>query len=302
MQPSNAKARAESWLREASWATKLLVPVIVGQAILAGMVALNPAQWTGMDWRILTEAGNRITAGLNPYDVQALERLRFSPLLAHFFALITPIGMIGWTLLSFALLAVLRDWRLIGLFLVSLPFWIDIVTGMTFLPVPILAIAALRGSFSASLAFVALAALIPRPMMLPILGWLLWQQPRLRVPAVLTVVGLTLGAFATGWGVEWVTDLVRVARSEDARPILQLAAFLGPFWVLLMLLGGWLATRGRLGFAALAVSPYWNPSYFMLLMVEAVRPRTRTVSPIQPEMTQNARSVGTKRSGSDGVT
>lgn len=273
------KARAEHWLRSQPWRWKLVVPVLVAQGIFVIPYLLTLSEWPAKDWAILTDAGARIVAGVDPYDVAGVERLRFSPLLAYFFAFITPIGMAGWTVLSFVFLAVLRDWRLIAVVVTSLPFWIDIATGVTFLPVPVLAIAALRGSFGASLGFVALAALIPRPLMLPVLGWLLWHDPRLRVPALLVMAALTAGAFATGWADEWIADLMRVAGGEDPRRVIQPAAFLGPLWFAVVALGVWLGVKGRLGLASLAFPPYWNPSYLMLLIVELAKPKGRDRPP-----------------------
>lgn len=278
---SSVVDRAQAELDHLSWGWKVTIPVLAGQAVVALVVLASPSDWWGKDWEILTEAGARITAGLNPYDVNQHERLRFSPLLAYFFAAIEPIGMIGWTMLSVAFLGILRDWRLIAMFVASLPFWLDIITGMTFAAVPVLAIAAVRGSFAAQLGFFALSALMPRPLMLPVLVWLLWRKPRARLLGVCVVVSFTVAAGFTGWADEWVKDLMTVAGSEDVRPVVQPLAWLGPLWFAMAGVGAWLTTRGHLGVASLAVSPYWNPSYFLLLLLEFPQVRRGITSSLQ---------------------
>ena len=81
-------------------------------------------------------------------------RIRYSPLLAYFFAAVTPIGYWGWTALHFvALLGLPRRVALVAL--VSFPFWQDIYNGgvMTFILVS--AVAALSGSRAGTVAFLA---------------------------------------------------------------------------------------------------------------------------------------------------
>lgn len=255
----------------------LLAVVVVVQAIGSAYIISKTGTWLANDWDILTEAGARITAGLNPYDVDRADRFRWSPLIAYFFAFIAPIGMAGWTAASLAFLAILRDWRVILAFLIALPFWLDISTGPTFLPFTVFAILGLRGEFWAKLAFVALAVLIPRPMALPILGWFLWHDRQLWWPSIAMAVGLAAGAVATGWADEWLAEVINIAQDEVREfPVVSPAAILGPWWILLVAFGAWLATLRRLGFAALAFSPYWNPGYLIVLLLEfdfVTRPR-----------------------------
>ena len=243
------------------------VALVAVNFALTVQIVLRVGSWDMGDWRLFTDAGQRIAAGENPYYLPADQvSFRWSPLLAWFFALIAPIGAWGWTALSLATLALLRDWRLIAAFLVAWPFWRDIETGASFMFVPLLAIVALRGSRPAALAYVALAVLVPRPLMLPVLAWLLWREPSLRVPSVVIALLLSVATVATGWADEWIAFLIDAAGESGA--LLTPLPTLGPFWLGVVAVGVWLTVKGRLGLASLAFAPYLTPSYPLMLLLE----------------------------------
>ena len=233
-------------------------------------MALAFDHWRIQDWDIFRTAGERITAGLNPYDAAVggdMGTFRYSPLLAYFFAAISPIGKVGWSLVAFGMLLLLRDWRLILIFLIAWPFWRDVETGLSFVEIPLVALIALRGSYFGSVALVAFAVLMPRPMMLPLIGWLLWKDPRLRLPSLVLAAVLIGATILTGWADEWARAVFTVATTSEQGQV-RVTDLLGPLWLLMLPLAGWLFLRGRLGFAALAISPYWTPAYPMLLVLE----------------------------------
>ncbi|HEX7069427.1 MAG TPA: hypothetical protein VF190_01425 [Rhodothermales bacterium] len=227
--------------------------------------------WNLGDWDIMVEAGRKIVAGEDPYFAPvgiSDGTWRYSPLLAYAFAVVEPIGKVGWLIVPFAMLALLRDWRLIAVFLVSAPFWWDVESGLSFIEIPLAALVALRGSRSAALALVAMAVLMPRPMMLPLVGWFLWQRPYLRLPGAIIALALTAGAFLTGWGDEWIKAMLSVASASSESGQIRLTTLLGPFWLVMPALAAWLTWRGQIGLAALAISPYWTPTYPMLLVLD----------------------------------
>lgn len=263
-----ARPRALPWRR---------IGLVLVAAASLGMslpIILSLPTWHVEDWYIFTDAAARVVESRNPYEV---EGFIYSPLVAYGTAAIAPIGPVGWTVVGFATLALLRDWRLIGAFLLAWPFWVDISTGMSFLPFPVLAIVAMRGSRLGTLAFVALLCLVPRPAMLPILAWLLWRDRALILPSAVVVAALGLGALATGWTDEWLGKLLTMAGDPWAGR-LAVSAILGPLWLLMLPLAVWLTVKGRVGLAALAVSPYWTAAYPMLLLLE-YRPAPRAERP-----------------------
>jgi hypothetical protein len=226
-----------------------------------------------LDWHVLTEAGRDVMAGVNPYAGTTPDSFRWSPLLAYLFWAIEPIGNLGWTLITLPPILLLRDARLILLFATAWPLWRDVEIGVSFLFVPLLLLLALRGSRTAALGFAVVAFLIPRPLMLPPLVWLLWKRPELRLPTLLLGAALGIGALMTGWAGEWADKLVAVGGDVD-RSRIYILAELGPAWIAMLALGAWLTWHGRVGLAGLAVSPYWVPSYLLMAFVELGRGRS----------------------------
>lgn len=234
-------------------------------------VILAAPTWHFIDLHLFFEAGDRIAAGQNPYFRDASDiSFRWSPLMAWLYAL--PIGVWGWSAVALASLALLRDWRLIAGFLVAYPFWRDLELGASFWFVPLLAILAFRGSHWAGVAFAAATFLVPRPMMVPVLAWLLWQRPALRLPALAAGLMVAAGSVATGWGLEWLIHLRDVA-AHSTTDLVGPRDVLGWGWFAMLPVTAWLTWRSRLGIAALAISPYWTPPYFLMLLLELV-PRT----------------------------
>lgn len=240
----------------------------------------------GKDWVILTNAGHHITAGINPYD---FDGYRYSPLVAYFFAWIEPIGWTAYTIIGLTFVLVLRDWRWIGLLLVLMPFWADVQSGITLYPVLVLSVCALRGERWATLAQVALTALVPRPLVVPVLVWLLWHDRRLILPSLGIAAAIAVPTVATGWADEWITTLVTLSE-PGPYPI---ASTLGLAWLAVLALGIWLTVRGHLGLAALAVSPYLAPGHLMMLALE--------IRHIYPRVFGDRRRIpgGASRGGSD---
>jgi hypothetical protein len=228
----------------------------------------------GFDWILFTEAGSRFAEG-GLYDWAGTVSYRYSPVLAAFFAVITPIGYLGWSALHFgALLALPR--RMAVFALVAFPFWADVYNGNTMTFVFVAAAAALAGSRAGALAFLALTILIPRPLMLPIAIWLLWKRRELILPFALIFLAHAGLVVASGWGDEWVANLLTrgtddLANRGDFGP----SRLIGLWWYPVgLVVAAWFAMRGRLGLASLAASPYWLSHYFLMLLLE-IRPRHR---------------------------
>lgn len=192
------------------WWLPLAVPLVALNAILVTMtlhtLALNgPA----VDWDNYVEASRRFwtgglyefRAGSDPLDDYAWH---YSPVLAPLFGVLAPMSVAGWRFLHLAAIALLPTRWMMALALVSWPFWVDVESGNLMAFVLLAAAWALRGNAVGIGATLALSLLIPRPLMLPLAGWLLWKHPAWRLPfaamfavhalAVLVTVGVRRGS------------------------------------------------------------------------------------------------------------
>jgi hypothetical protein len=233
----------------------------------------------GYDWLIFREAGRRVFDG-TLYDWGDTYAWSYSPLLAYGFAALAPIGFLGWTLLHVVAVGLLRDRWLAVITFLSWPFWADLYNGNTMVFVFVAAAGAIRLSSVSTAAFMVMCLLMPRPIMLPLLAWILWNGPEWRTRFVLLVIVNGLAILLTGYGAAWIQTLLGVSQavavsSRDIGP----ANLLGIWWAPL---GAFLAValtiRGRIGLASLAASPYWLPQYFLMLLLEVVKKRSRTLT------------------------
>lgn len=234
----------------------------------------------GYDWLTFREAGRRVLEG-GLYKWENEYAWSYSPLLAYLFAVIAPIGYLGWSVLHVVALLAVRDRWLIAITFMSFPFWADLYNGNTMAFVFVAAAGVLRQNSAATAAYLVLCLLMPRPVMLPLLAWVLWRQPAWRTWFAALVVVNALAVLGSGHGAAWVEALLRVpgavsVSSRDLGP----AVLLGLWWLpLSAVLAGVLLIRGRIGFASVAASPYWLPQYFIMLLLELVpqqseRPRS----------------------------
>lgn len=250
----------------AVWTANLVLLVVT----LVGFFASDP----GYDWAIFVEAGSRLGEG-RLYDWEGTYTWNYSPLLAYVFAALAPLGYVGWSLLHLGALVFVRDRWLAFVVLLSWPFWADVYNGNTMAFVLIAALGALQGSRAAGAAYFVMCLLMPRPLMLPVLLWLLWKQPEWRLWFAALVGVSALLVAMTGYGPAWIETLLGVSEavaqsSRDIGP----GNLLAGWW---MLIGGVLAValtlRGQLGWASVAASPYWLPQYLLMPLLELRRDR-----------------------------
>jgi hypothetical protein len=237
------------------------------------MVALTISAFyladVGYDWQIFVEAGRRVLEG-GLYDWNGFYTYRYSPLLAYVFAAITPIGLIGWGAAHVVVLLAMPT-RLLAVITVLLwPFWSDLYNGNTMTFVVVAAATALTGSRIGTGAFLAMAILMPRPLVLPLVTWIMWKRPEWRVPFLVGFALHSALVLALGFGPAWLTALSRATEGTavaDFGP----AAFIGAWWLPIGLaLAAVLTWWGRLGVASLAASPYWLPQYLLMLLLDLV--------------------------------
>jgi hypothetical protein len=233
----------------------------------------------GHDWRIYEEAGRRVLSG-GLYEWSGSYAWSYSPLLAFAFLAVTPIGYTVWSLLHLAAIATIGRPLAIVAF-VSWPFWVDLYNGNTLVFVFVAALAALRGSQIGTGAYLVLCLLMPRPIMLPVLAIILWDQPLWRIRFLFLAIGSAALLLVTGYAETWLATLLRVGdavavSSRDIGP----AVLIGGWWVAI---GGALAIVltifRRPGWASLAASPYWLPQYLLMLLLEVGKAERRPTVP-----------------------
>ena len=247
----------------------------------------------GYDWAIYREAGARVGSPAL-YEWGEVYAWSYSPLLAYLFAALAPIGYLGWSIFHFGALALLRNLRMALLVLASWPFWADVYNGNTMSFVFVAAYWTLRGNPVGTFSFLTLAVLMPRPVMLPVLAWVLWKRPEWRLRFAGMVVVSAALVVATGYASDWVEVLIGVtnaveASSRDLGP----ARIIGLWWVVIGLpLAVVLIARQRLGLASMAASPYWLPQYFLMLLLELASAREKDADgsaddATEPSMTES---------------
>lgn len=219
------------------------------------------------------EAGRRVfTGGL--YEVTDTYAWPYSPLLAIAMGPLTSVGFVVWRWAQLLAVAALPTWRLRLLTFVSWPFWFDVqhaaLTTFTLLA----AGWALAGNRMAQISYMAICLLVPRPLYLPLLLWLLWKQPGTRLPFV-GLVGVNIAGVAlSGWASEWIGAMGDSSLALGSQWNLGPSRILGVWWYpLAAVIVAALLVRGRIGAASLAAAPYLSPYYLLFGLLELVRPR-----------------------------
>jgi len=199
---------------------------------------------------------------------------RYSPVAVVPLSIVAWLGQDVWRLMHFAALIGLPGWtRLVALG--TYPFWLDVHAGNVLIVVTVAAYWAVRGNRWGIAATLLLALLIPRPMMLPIVVWVLWKHPAWRWGfAVLFGVHLVAVA-ATGYASDWIAILLTATEGgSGVGSFLNAApsAFMGLWWMALAVPAAiWALSRGHPATAGLLLQPYWLPHYFLILLADQWR-------------------------------
>lgn len=251
---------------------------VVGAIFAFAIATVWYSYWTVMayrgptDWAIFQTAADRIAAGMDPYvETNARFHLafRWSPVAAWMLVPITLMPFWLSSLLHLPALAGFRNWRVAALVAVSWPFIVELLAGGVMIFVALSAWWAYRGSRAGTAVFLAFAILIPRPLMLPLLVWLLWHRPEIRVPFIVAFLVHAGVVVVLGWHVEWIERLLvsdlDIGNPMNVGPSRMIASAWVPIGAILALILTW---RGHLGWASLAASPYWLPPYLLMLVLE----------------------------------
>ena len=247
--------------------------------IAAGLIALavvslwlsawTVIQWWGhpTDWLIMERAA-RLAGSAELYNTAGSATFVWSPVAAYPLILLAPLGYGLFTALHFALALAFPTWPLRIAVLLSWPFWTDVAAGNILTLIFLVTVYALRGHHWAIGTWFALALLIPRPLLVPIGLYLLWTHREWWWPFAAMFVGHALLVWWTGLGPEWIGTLLAVGSElQEAPENIGPSRFVGYWWLVIGLpLAGWLAWKGRLGWAGLALSPYvWSYYLFWIL-------------------------------------
>lgn len=227
-----------------------------------------------MDWHVWARVPEAMANG-TLYDPTAGHfPWIMSPVMAPVMAGVALAGYPVFVALHFAAVTLLRDWRLIGLVLVTAAFWTDVAATNVFTFVFVAGVLALRGSRWGTLAYLALFLLMPRPVQLPLAVWLLWQRPELRMPFGVMFAVHGIAVLLTGYAGDWLYAMT----SYGIRPAFNLGptAWLGLWWMALGIpLAVVLARRGWVGLAGLAITPYLLTHYLLVLLWDLRSPLWR---------------------------
>lgn len=243
---------------------------ITAYLALQGLLLLHPGvRYLGSfnhDWHAWLKVRPLIEAGdlYNP-----THWFLWSPIAMWLMAyVVVPLGYSWWLALHLAAVPLLRDWRLIALTLVSVPFWVDTINGNSVVFVFVAGATALRGSRTGALASLALLVLMPRPVAFPLAVWLLWKRPYTRLPFLaMGAVTLTV-CLVTGYLDDWIGFLFAIGLDNTTHfANLSPTALVGMAWMIVGVpLAAWLTWKGRVGLAGLAMSPYVLPMYPLVLV------------------------------------
>jgi hypothetical protein len=217
------------------------------------------------DWEMWQAVWDGLRTG-NLYDLGTEIPFAWSPVIAPLMAAVAALGFIPWTVINLAALALLRDWRLAAVLVLSLGFWTNVAGGNTFLFVVIAGVRAYRGSLNWAIVFFILFLVAPRPIQAPLAAWLVWRMPALRLPALGLFLAHALIVVATGYALPWIETMVSLGVPTWS---MGPSFWLGFWWLAIGIpLGLVLLWQGRPGWAGLAVSSYWVPAYFLMPIVE----------------------------------
>ena len=274
---ATAPTSADGWrrVRRVTFAIAIAAVAAVNLYLVGRSIGLILDGVPAVDWQQYFEAARRLRSGGDLYEISYDYVSRYSPLFAAFFGLVAPMGVVAWRLLHLVAALALPSMPMRLVALVSWPLWYDIQTGNLLTFVVLAAAWALRGNRLATGIYLVLFILGPRPLMLPVAAWLLWQRPEWRWPFAAALVVHAAAVLGLGWAEGWIGSLV--AASEDALLPSNIgpSRFVGtiPWLVVGLPLAAWLTWKGRVGWASLAASPYWFPYYLLFAVLEVDRIR-----------------------------
>jgi len=229
-----------------------------------------------IDFEIFAGASQLVWAGADPYSLEACRgcAYRYTPLFAYLFVPLAALGHTAWAALHFAAIFAfpLRIARIVPLLW---PFWWDVGVGSNMIFIALFGFYAMKGRAWAIAATLAIAILIPRPLMAPLVVWLLWHHRGTRFPFAVAALGSLGFAYGTGHLARWMEILVSSGSELGVSYNVGPSAVIGLAWVPTgMALAALLTWRGQVGWASLVISPYWLPYYLTIPIADLQKSHT----------------------------
>ncbi len=226
--------------------SNLLMVAVQGALIIAGS--------DGLDWHTYQAATRQFGADLYGGSGDWWYGWRYSPIAVFPLAIVGLIGEAAWRILHFVALLALPGWtRLIAA--ASYPLWFDVHAGNILVFILVAAYWALRGNPWAIGGTLTFALLVPRPLLVPIVIWLLWKRPEWRCPFAILFVVHGLAVAATGYGADWLETLVSIGLGGSVLDVGPGAIF-GWWWLVAAIpIAGWAFSRGYPATAGLLLQP-----------------------------------------------
>lgn len=260
--------RGLDWLRIALVAAATAV-LMANLLFLAGYALWVVAHAGGpFDYPIFAEASTRLFDGtLYQWDTHGYI-YPYSPVFAWVFVPFAYLGLWIWQGLHFLMLLLIPSWPARLLVLVSVPFWMDAWEGNVGIFFLVAGYWAVRGNRIGTFVFMALCLMIPKPIYLPVLVWMLWREPRNRLPFVYLLVGHSILALATGYAFDWLAALP--GASHDMATVFNFmpSRIIGWWWWPIGLaISAWLVYRDHPGWASVTSALYgafhimWAPLF-----------------------------------------
>jgi hypothetical protein len=183
--------------------------------------------------------------------------------------LVQPLGLTLWQLLHIPVLALIRDWRIVLVGLCTWAFWQDFANGNILTFVVVAAWWALRGNSAGTIAFIAIAVLVPRPLMIPVLLTLLWRHRWARIWFAAALLAVVAFSASVGLLDDWLLRLF--AAKDELFVIWNIAPsrIMGALWIPITLVLSVALWRARwFGLASIAASPYLFPYYLLFALLD----------------------------------
>jgi hypothetical protein len=272
----NAALPARTALRWRRLLTRALVIaaaiISVYLSILQIHIIITQPEHTG-DWWLFQNARLRLD-GHSMYVWGATDEwgdtytYRYAPLFAYLMQPFVRLGFGIWRLMHIAAVLLL-PWRLAIGMLLLYPFWFDVFHGNVMTFVAISGWLALAGSRWGTVAFFLLFLLVPRPLQLPLIAWVMWKRPEWRWPAIGIVIVYAILTLLTGEALTFIEALTRSGDNLGNPLNIGPSRWIGAWWAPVgFLLAGWLTWRGRLGLAGAAAMPYFLPFHALIVLLE----------------------------------
>jgi hypothetical protein len=270
-------ARPELSVRDRTFEWTAIWPGLVLAAIaplnFLGIWILSQSWQVGVapDFQQYAAALERFLDGLPLYGPDW--KWRYSPVALLTLGPVLVTGLVGWTILHVAAAALIRPWWLAALFVLSWPFWVDVVSGNTATFVAVAGISAIQGSRTGLYAYWWLTLIMPRPMQIPLAFYLFWTRPEARRGLlVLTAVNVGL-VLIVGHGMEWVSYLL-TRGAENMNEVFNIHPAADLLWLIVGIpLAVLLTLIGWPGQAGVILWPSLLPQYLLMAFVPPDRRR-----------------------------